>query len=113
MQVFLPFTLVVACAVVYVLFLLWYGGRGRPMTAAEADSLVDRVQLNAQEAGLPMTPDLLRSLREVARDDDGREFVMVNLIKYRQKAVYPPGFRMVTTRARPTQGTTVPWSRYC
>ena len=92
MHLFLPFTLVVACAVVYLLILLWYGGRGRPMTTAEADSLVDRVRLNAEAAGLAMMPDLLHSLREIARDDNGREFVMVNLIKYRQKAVYPPGY---------------------
>jgi hypothetical protein len=34
----------------------------------------------------------MSSIREVAKDDDGREFVMVNLIRYRTKAVYPPGW---------------------
>ena len=40
----------------------------------------------------PFGPDLLLSLREITRGDDGREFVMVNLIRYRTKAVYPPGW---------------------
>jgi hypothetical protein len=34
----------------------------------------------------------MSSIREVAKDDDGREFVMVNLIRYRTNAVYPPGW---------------------
>jgi len=62
------------------------------MTAVEADSLLERVRRGAEAAGDPVAPDLLESLREVTRDDDGREFIMVNLIKYRRKAVYPPGF---------------------
>jgi hypothetical protein len=74
-------------------FLLWYGGRGRPMTAGEVDSLVAKIQRNARAVGAVDVPsDLLASLREVARNDDGHEFVMLNLIKYRPKAVYPPGY---------------------
>lgn len=76
----------------YLLFLLWYGGRGRPISAGEVDSLLERVRRNAAASGTPSEPDLLSSLHEVARGDDGREFVMVNLIRYRSKAVYPPGW---------------------
>ncbi len=92
MHVTLPVVVLVAYALAYLVFLLWYGGRGRPMTAVEADALLERVRSNAQAAGGPAASHLLESLREVARDDDGREFIMVNLIKYRQIAVYPPGF---------------------
>ena len=92
MHVPLPVVVLVAYSLGYLVFLLWYGGRGRPMTAVEADSLLERVRLNAPEADSSVVPDLLELLREVTRDDDGREFVMVNLIKYRRKAVYPPGF---------------------
>ncbi len=48
-----PFAFLLACAVVYVLILLWYGGRSRPMTMAEADLLVDRVRCSpsARQAG--------------------------------------------------------------
>jgi hypothetical protein len=62
------------------------------MTSAEVETLLERVRRNAEAAGAPFPPDLLSSLREVAEDDDGREFVMVNLIRYRTKAVYPPGW---------------------
>jgi hypothetical protein len=86
-----PVVVLVCCSLTYVLFLLWYGGRGRAMSAGEVDALLERVQRNAEAAGTPFGPDLLSSLREVAKDDDGREFVMVNLIRYRAKAVYPPG----------------------
>ena len=86
-----PVSVLVCCSLTYFLFLLWYGGRGRPMSAGEVDSLLERVRRNAAASGTPSGTDLLASLREVAKDDDGREFVMVNLIRYREKAVYPPG----------------------
>jgi hypothetical protein len=62
------------------------------MTAGEADSLLEGMQGNAQAAGTPFAPKLLGAIREVVKVDDGREFVMVNLIRYRTKAVYPPGW---------------------
>ena len=81
-----------ASVIGYLAFLLWYGGRGRAMDASEADSLLEQVRAHAEMAAAPVAPELLESLRDVTRDDDGHEFVMVNLIKYRQKAVYPPGY---------------------
>ena len=42
-----PVSVLVCCSLTYVLFLLWYGGRGRPMSAGEVDSLLERVQRNA------------------------------------------------------------------
>lgn len=71
-----PVVVLAGCALVYLLFLLWSGGRCRPMSAGEVDSLLERVQRNAQATGVPSDPDLLASLREVAVRDDGREFVM-------------------------------------
>jgi hypothetical protein len=87
-----PVIVLVGCVLLYVLFLLWYGGRGSPMTSAEVETLLERVRRNAEAAAAVFTPDIMSSLREVAKDDDGREFVMVNLIRYRTKAVYPPGW---------------------
>ena len=62
------------------------------MSSAEVDTLLERVRRNAQAAEAPLASDLMSSIREVAEKDDGREFVMVNLIRYRTKAVYPPGW---------------------
>ncbi len=92
MHVSLAGVVLVATAGGYLAFLLWYGGRGRPMDSSEALLLLERVRSNAQMCDAPAAPKLFESLREVTRDDDGREFVMVNLIKYREKAAYPPGF---------------------
>jgi hypothetical protein len=87
-----PVVVLVCCSLLYVVFLIWYGGRGSPMSAAEVDKLLETVRRNAEAAGAPFDPELLPALREVAKDDDGREFVMVNLIRYRTKAAYPPGW---------------------
>lgn len=87
-----PVVILVCCSVLYILFLLWYGGRGSPMSAAEVETLLERVRRNAEAAAAPDDPDLLPALREVTKGDNGREFVMVNLIRYRTKAVYPPGW---------------------
>jgi hypothetical protein len=62
------------------------------MSSAEVEMLLERVRRNAEAVGAPFASDLLMSLRDVAEVDDGREFVMVNLIRYRAKAVYPPGW---------------------
>jgi hypothetical protein len=62
------------------------------MSSAEVEMLLERVRRNAEAAEAPLASDLMSSIREVAKDDDGREFVMVNLIRFRTKAVYPPGW---------------------
>jgi len=82
----------VCCSLLYLLFLFWFGGRGSPMSAADVETLLERVRRNAEAAGAPFATDLMESLREIAKGDDGREFVMANLIRYRTKAVYPPGW---------------------
>lgn len=87
-----PAVVLVCSSLAYLLFLLWYGGRGRPMSAGEIDTLLERVKRHAEAAGTPFATDLFSAIRDVAEDDDGREFVMVNLIRYRAKAVYPPGW---------------------
>jgi hypothetical protein len=82
----------VCCSLLYPFFLFWYGGRGSPMAAAEVEKLLERVRRNAEATAAPVAPDILPSIREVAKDDNGREFFMVNLIRYRTRAVYPPGW---------------------
>lgn len=75
-------------AVVYAAFLAWYGGRGRPMDADERRSLLDAIRQRARH------PDSRQALAEIERlvaDDDGREFVMHNLVRHRARAAYPAG----------------------
>lgn len=74
--------------VIYAAFWLWYGGRGQPMTMAEAEAYFAAFDRAGQQ-GTRIDRDDLRSL--VAKDD-GREFFMLNLIRHRAVAQYPDGY---------------------
>ena len=72
----------------YALFLVWYGGRGRPLSEKEANDFLALIAARGIERE---DPELFESLKRLLARDDGREFVMVNLIRYREKAAYPAG----------------------
>jgi hypothetical protein len=74
----------------YAGFLFWYGGWGAPLSADEMQQLAARM-----EAVVP-SPEARAVLTEFARTDDGREFFMVNLNRYRAEPSYADG--------RPTGG---------
>ena len=78
-----------AACCLYVLFHLWYGGRGKPLTADEVEHYM---QILDSLAADKESRQLLGSLRALALADDGEEFVMQNLACYRAKALYPPGY---------------------
>jgi hypothetical protein len=86
-----PRVLVGVLALLYAAFVLWYGGRGEPLTQPEIDDLFATI---AERASLEPNPDghLRDHLRTLVASDDGREFYMVNLIRYRAQAQYPPGY---------------------
>lgn len=75
-------------AALYLAFFFWYGGRGRPLDAAETERFM---QALAERAHGPEAEVLLSEVRELVAKDDGSEFVMQNLARYRPKAAYPPG----------------------
>ena len=72
----------------YVAFLVWYGGRSRPLSATEVDAALAVLGRNAPAPG---HEGLLDQLRTMLANDDGAEFVMHNLVRYRAKALYPTG----------------------
>ena len=74
-------------ALVYGAFHFWYGGNGEPMTAEEVEHYVSRAT-DQQTA---------ERVRRLASTDDGKEFVMVNLNRYRAAPRYADG--------TPTSGT--------
>ena len=59
----------------YLLFRLWYDGLRRPLTGAEIDAFFEQVH---GRYGGNTDPAALRAFLEA---DDGREFVMLNLVK--------------------------------
>jgi hypothetical protein len=81
-------TIVLPLAAIYVAFLLWYRGSGRPLTREEIDGYLGELRAVATDhPGGVRLEDVERLLEH----DDGREFIMQNLIRYREKALYPPG----------------------
>lgn len=77
-----------ALLLAYVLFWWWWGGSGRPMPAQRRDALVQRLAQNSQHHE---DADAIESVKQLLQTDDGKEFVMVNLVRHRPKALYPPG----------------------
>jgi hypothetical protein len=84
--------IIVGFAFLYGVFLFWYGGRGKPLSPEEVQGFLEEMR---REAGsreqAESEPLLFNSSRESAGSDDGREFYMVNLMKFREKALYPDG----------------------
>ena len=80
------FVILAMFVVLYALFLIWYGGRGKPLSQEEIDARLAEIQ---KRSGQEKEPPLLGNLRELAGQDDGRAFYMVNLIKFRKQALYP------------------------
>lgn len=85
-----PRVLAASLLAIYGAFVLWYGGRGEPLTPAETGRLLEKI---AERASREPNPDghLRDHLRTLVASDDGDEFFMVNLIRYRKQALYPPG----------------------
>ena len=80
--------IVVPLALLYLAFWLWYGGNGQRMSPQEIEDalqalrLTDSVHDNSAE---------VEDIRQLLASDDGKEFVMQNLVRYRAKALYPEG----------------------
>lgn len=80
----------VVFALLYLAFWMWYGGRGKPLSQAETKTLLAEMRRRAGKQAGDDAP-LLEHFSDLAKSDDGHEFYMVNLLKFRQKAAYPPG----------------------
>jgi hypothetical protein len=81
-----------ALLMLYAVFLAWYGGKGKPLSQAEVDSLLAEMQRRAGKTAQPEGESpILQQFRELAKNDDGCEYYMVNLLKFRKRALYPPG----------------------
>lgn len=73
-----------AAAALYLLFRLWYDSWRGPLTKAEIDAFFAAVQGKFSGGN---DPAVLRSFLEA---DDGKEFVMLNLVKVEQGVVADP-----------------------
>jgi len=80
---------VLALAALYALFLFWYGGKGKPL---DADEIAHYIGTLSACCRTDQDRAVLEQVRELVANDDGREFVMQNLVRYRARAEYPPGY---------------------
>lgn len=83
--------LVTVIGVLYTIFFIWYGGKGKPLSPAEVEALLREIQRRAGQSAQANEPDIFQHFRELTQNDDGREYYMVNLLKFRKKASYPAG----------------------
>jgi len=95
-------------AAVYLLFLLWWGGRGKPMTAQETAQGLQ--QLRSAVSG-PLSLAHLPEVEQFLAHDDGREFIMSNAVLYRKQALYPEnsGFGPDPREADQRYGKAIIW----
>jgi hypothetical protein len=82
-------SLVAVAVALFALFVWWYGGNGAPMNADEKAQLSEALRQRLQ--GTP-GESLVDEARQLMASDDGKEFVMHNCVRYRAKALYPPGY---------------------
>ena len=69
----------------YLLFRLWYDGFARPLSAAEIDAF-----MASEGPRLALTGNDPATIRAFLEADDGREFVMLNLVKVEAGMVPDP-----------------------
>ena len=74
--------------VTYMSCVYWLGGSGKPVSTAELERYIEALSSNNEEKGVDSSKPTAW-MRELAKSDDGAEFFMVNLIKYRKQALYP------------------------
>ena len=72
-----PLWIWIGALVFYGAFLFWYGNWSGPLTPAEIDGFVARLEASAEDA----TPERLATVRRFLEADDGGEFFMANLMR--------------------------------
>jgi hypothetical protein len=78
--------LAITLLALYGVFLAWYGGKGKPLSATELDACQQALHQHTKDQAA------IAEVMQLLTRDDGREFVMQNLARYRPKALYPPAF---------------------
>jgi hypothetical protein len=73
-------------AIAYLLFRLWYDGVRGPLTSAEIDDGLARIAARGGSQGTDTA-----AFRTFLEADDGREFVMLNLVKFTSGMATHPG----------------------
>ena len=77
----------VGALVAYLAFRLWYDGLGKPLTPDEIAHFSQAFQDSADEG---LSTGEVATLRRFMEEDDGKEFIMVNLVEFNSSPVTHP-----------------------
>lgn len=77
----------VGALVAYLAFRLWYDGVGKPLTPDEIAHFLQIIQSSGDEG---LSAGEVATLRKFMEEDDGKEFIMVNLIEFNASPVTHP-----------------------
>jgi hypothetical protein len=77
----------ILAALVYLVFRLWYDGQRKPLTSEEIEHYV---QLIRDQGGEGMDEQKIETVRRFMQEDDGNEFIMVNLVEFNDSPVTHP-----------------------
>ncbi len=78
-------------AVLYGAWFWWYGGRGEPVSHEEVKTYLAQTAANFRDQGVELDEKFYKQFESLAITDDGNEYYMVNLMRWRDKALYRPG----------------------
>lgn len=71
----------------YLVFFSWYTSFGGPLTAAEIDQFMEKMESRSTDA----TPERLAMIRQFMEEDTGDDFVMINVIDMYETPLAIPG----------------------
>ena len=77
----------VIALIVYLTFRLWYDGLRKPLTPDEISHFSEVFQESAENG---LSTGEVATLRRFMEEDDGKEFIMVNLVKFNPSPVTHP-----------------------
>lgn len=77
----------VGALVAYLAFRLWYDGLGKPLTPDEIAHFSQAFQDSADKG---LSTGEVATLRRFMEEDDGKEFIMVNLVEFNSSPVTHP-----------------------
>ena len=80
-----------ALAVLYGVWFWWYGGRGEPISHEQVKHYQSVLADNVRALGREPDEKIFKELESLAITDDGNEYFMVNLMRFREQAKYPDG----------------------
>jgi len=96
----------IVAALAYLIFAAWYFNWKGPLEADEITQLLAQMEKNSNQS--PTDPYVIRKFLEV---DDGKEFIMLNLVRVHEGEVAHPETGQMTTAPEILQGYFGPFSK--